>query len=140
MLLDLNFGATSRQRPFLRGVAQTCPGDSRRTICATLAYLDSFSVSSRLRLLQRFESMRLPSHTFARRRLTVTPFTGMSFKFKYKSRTSTMYSICCYLLGLPRSTNSRRINYMETNFNVYRDDLSSLWYLWLAGKLVIFGD
>jgi len=140
VLLDLNFGATSRQRPFLRGVAQTCPGDSRRTICATLAYLDSFSVSSRLRLLQRFESTRLPSHIFAWRRLTVTPFTGMSFKFKYKSRTSTMYSICCYLLGLSRSTNSRRINHMETNFNVYRDDLSSLWYLWLAGKLVIFGD
>jgi len=61
----------------------TCPSDSRRAICATLAYLESFSVAPRLRLLQCFEIMRLPSDTFARRRLTVT--SVMRFKFHYKS-------------------------------------------------------
>ena len=92
--------------PWLRHHVQsthTCPGDSRRTMCATLACLESFSVAPRLRLLQRFEIMRLPSDTFARRRLTVTPF--MRFKFHYKSPTrTTMYSIFWYLLGLSRST------------------------------------
>jgi len=61
----------------------TCPSDSRREICATLAYLESFSVAPRLRLLQCFEIMRLPSDAFARRRLTVT--SVMKFKFHYKS-------------------------------------------------------
>ena len=81
--------------------SKTCPGNSRRTICTTLAYLEWFSVAPRLRLLQRFEIMRLPSDTFARRRLTVTPF--MRFKFHNKSPTSTMYWFFWYLLGLSRS-------------------------------------
>jgi len=82
--------------------SQTCPGDSRHTICTTLAYLESFPVALRIRLLQRFKIMRLPSDTFAQRRLTVTPL--LRFKFHYKSPTSTIYSIFWYLLGLSRST------------------------------------
>ena len=101
--------------------SQTCPGDSRRAICVTLAYLKSFSVAPRLRLLQRFEIMRLPSDTFARRQLTVTPI--MRFKFHYKS---PKYYVFKFLVSIKVVTvnNSRRTNHMITDLNEYRDDLS----------------
>jgi len=102
--------------------SQTCPGDSRRTICATLAFLESFSVAPRLRLLRRFEIMRLTSDTFARRRLTVTPF--LRFNFHYKSPTSTIVFIFFVFIEVVTVNNSRRINHMETNFNEYRNDSS----------------
>ena len=102
--------------------SQTCPGDSRLAVRATPAYLESFSVSPRLRLLQRFEMMSLPSDTFARRQLTVTPV--MRFKFRYKSPKVLCIHSFVVFIRVVTVNNSRRINHIETNFNEYRDNLS----------------
>jgi len=59
---------------------------------------------------------RLSSDTFARRRLTVTPFMG--FKFQYKCPTNTLYWRSLSLLASGYVNNSRRINHMGTNTSI----------------------
>ena len=102
-------------------ISQTCPGDFRRAIRASLAYLESFSGAPRILLLQRFEIMRLPSDAFAWRRLQVT--LVMRFKFHYKFQQYYVFNFWVFI-RVVTVKNSRRINHMETNFNQYRDDLS----------------
>jgi len=68
--------------------------------------------SGKMKLLQHFAIMRLPRDTFARRRLSVTPFKR--FSFHYTSPTSTIYLIFWYLFGCLWST-THVASVMKTN-------------------------
>jgi len=91
--------------PWLRHHVQsthTCPGDSRRTMCATLACLESVSTLTTVHGNHEVTQ----SDTFARRWLTVMPF--MSVKFYYKSPTSISFSNLWSLLELSQQLTSHQ--------------------------------